>query len=286
MKTKCLGLEASLRLSILFMRILPLLLIVSSLAVAQPASFPLNTGETWTWGSTGLVPNLPVRTLGDTTMPNGTTYRIISALVSPPEKPTVFWLYLRQVGNRVYRYDSNDPKEILFFDFDVSPDSVFSKFPSPDSIGNGSVKLLRQGIDTLFGVPRRFWDFYYNPVASAIDEEITYHVTDTLGITGVQNVKIVGASINGQSYGSLTAIRSDNTPIPTFRLDPPYPNPFNGQTSITINIQATEYTKLSVFDLMGREIEILFEGELSPGPHAFRWEAQAFSTGTYLLRAS
>ena len=269
------------------MRITLLILICcSAAALAQPVSFPLNTGDSWTWNYVGFVPNLPVQTKGDTTMPNETTYRIISALVSPPEKPTVFWLYLRQDGNRVYRYDGNDPKEILFFDFDVAPDSVFSRFPSPDSIGNGSVKLLRQGIDTLFGVPRRFWEFYYNPVASVIDEEITYHVTDTLGITGVQNVKIVGASINGQSYGSLTSIRSDSPPIATFRLDPPYPNPFNGQTSITINIQATEYTKLSVFDLMGREIEILFEGELSPGPHAFRWEAQAFSTGTYLLRAS
>ena len=55
------------------------------------------------------------------------------------------------------------------------------------------------------------------------------------------------------------------------QLEQNYPNPFNGSTLITFSIPRHARVSLKVFDMIGREVGTLAEGEFSPGTHSARF---------------
>ncbi|WP_440707538.1 T9SS type A sorting domain-containing protein [Gracilimonas sp. BCB1] len=69
-----------------------------------------------------------------------------------------------------------------------------------------------------------------------------------------------------------------------FRLEQNYPNPFNPATKIQFDLPLKSYTELEIFDILGRKITTLVDGELRAGTHVFNWDASQFSSGIYLYR--
>ncbi|MFA6112229.1 MAG: FG-GAP-like repeat-containing protein, partial [Candidatus Latescibacterota bacterium] len=88
-----------------------------------------------------------------------------------------------------------------------------------------------------------------------------------------------------------TAVGEGDVRLPSaFHLGPNYPNPFNPQTWIPLEIPAsTESARLRVYNLMGQPIRTLVSGRLTPGYHAVPWDGrdergQPVSSGVYLYR--
>jgi 3-phytase len=50
-----------------------------------------------------------------------------------------------------------------------------------------------------------------------------------------------------------------------------YPNPFKGQTKISLEIPATSVTRCVIYDVMGRTVDIIFDDVLPAGKHEFNW---------------
>ncbi len=73
-----------------------------------------------------------------------------------------------------------------------------------------------------------------------------------------------------------------------FSLYQNYPNPFNPVTDIKYDLPKSSQVKLSVFDLLGREIGILVNSYLKAGSYNFRWDASNYASGIYFynLRTS
>ncbi|NNF57255.1 MAG: T9SS type A sorting domain-containing protein [Rhodothermaceae bacterium] len=69
-----------------------------------------------------------------------------------------------------------------------------------------------------------------------------------------------------------------------FALEAPAPNPFADQTRLTYTLDATSPVRLSVFDLLGREIAVLAESEQAAGTHTALFDARTLSSGVYLVR--
>jgi S-formylglutathione hydrolase FrmB len=69
-----------------------------------------------------------------------------------------------------------------------------------------------------------------------------------------------------------------------FRLEQNYPNPFNPITIINIFMPAEEYLSLKVYDLLGKEVDILAEGKLPAGIHRFSFDGSSLSNGVYFCR--
>lgn len=69
-----------------------------------------------------------------------------------------------------------------------------------------------------------------------------------------------------------------------FRLLPNTPNPFNPATMIRFTLDAGRRTRLSVHDLLGREIAVLVDGMTAAGDHSVRFDASTLPSGTYLVR--
>jgi len=63
-----------------------------------------------------------------------------------------------------------------------------------------------------------------------------------------------------------------------------YPNPFNPETKIGFDLPASMHTKLTVYDVRGREVKTLVDQNLSGGSHTFSFDGQEWATGVYLAR--
>lgn len=66
-----------------------------------------------------------------------------------------------------------------------------------------------------------------------------------------------------------------------------YPNPFNGSTSINLNLITPELVSISVYDLNGRLIELIANPhQLQAGRHKFIWTPTDFVSGKYFVQVT
>ncbi len=71
----------------------------------------------------------------------------------------------------------------------------------------------------------------------------------------------------------------------SFTLHQNYPNPFNPSTLITYDVPAKSVVTLNVYDLLGREMATLVNGEQAPGNYRVRFTPPTgIPSGTYLYR--
>ncbi|MFK7848309.1 MAG: T9SS type A sorting domain-containing protein [Rhodothermales bacterium] len=72
-----------------------------------------------------------------------------------------------------------------------------------------------------------------------------------------------------------------------YELSSVYPNPFNPTTSFQLRVAETQHVKIEVYDMLGRFVARLHDGELTPGQgHLFSFDAANLASGKYLLRAT
>lgn len=81
-----------------------------------------------------------------------------------------------------------------------------------------------------------------------------------------------------------TSVLSQNTIPQTYSLFPNFPNPFNPQTNVKIALPQKTDIKIYIYDLNGRIISKVFEGQLPPGYHSFVWNAGNQPSGTYYIK--
>lgn len=62
-----------------------------------------------------------------------------------------------------------------------------------------------------------------------------------------------------------------------------YPNPFNPETRVTLELAHTTAAVLTLHDLLGRQVRVLHDGPLSAGSHSLVVDASGLASGTYLL---
>jgi hypothetical protein len=67
-------------------------------------------------------------------------------------------------------------------------------------------------------------------------------------------------------------------------LDEPWPNPADNSVSVAFSLPEAQRVSLSVYDLAGRRVATLSEGELPAGRHAVSWDCAGEAAGVYLLR--
>ncbi len=63
-----------------------------------------------------------------------------------------------------------------------------------------------------------------------------------------------------------------------------YPNPFNPQTTIFLNLKEDSEAVLKIYNIKGQSVETIFQGHLEAGEHKFIWNAADCSSGIYFLK--
>ena len=84
-----------------------------------------------------------------------------------------------------------------------------------------------------------------------------------------------------QNYGLATG----DEELPTvLALKQNYPNPFNPETVIEYELPQTVHVRLVVYDITGRTVAVLVDGNRPRGRYTERFNAEGLSTGTYIYR--
>ncbi|GAB5519358.1 MAG: hypothetical protein RhofKO_16090 [Rhodothermales bacterium] len=82
--------------------------------------------------------------------------------------------------------------------------------------------------------------------------------------------------------GTSTSV--EETPVRTGQLHAPFPNPAQDATTVRFELAEAGPASVTVYDLLGREVEHVKAGVLSAGTHAVELATSDWTPGSYLLR--
>ena len=87
------------------------------------------------------------------------------------------------------------------------------------------------------------------------------------------------------SSGVISNVQNVGTSIPSdYELYQNYPNPFNPITKIRFDLHKSSYTKLIVYDILGKEITTIVNEKLSAGSYEVNWDASSYPSGVYFYK--
>jgi len=106
---------------------------------------------------------------------------------------------------------------------------------------------------------------------NGFDNEAGFAANHTGNVTASPVFRVFGS--NGTYYDSVTAIDdySDIIAPEGISLRQNYPNPFNPSTNIEFVLNKATDVQLVVYDVTGRTIRTLVNGQLTAGPHKLVW---------------
>lgn len=154
----------------------------------------------------------------------------------------------------------------------------------------GRISLLQVNKNGIV-VSNRFYGFGgvddFNYMSSfRIVEDIGMLITGetTFPTGGDENLNI--AVLKTDSSGNITSINQSSNfgLVRNFDLYQNHPNPFNPKTTIPFITHSSGNAKLTVFDIRGQIIDVLFDKFVNPGHHKVEFNAQSLSSGIYFYR--
>jgi hypothetical protein len=83
---------------------------------------------------------------------------------------------------------------------------------------------------------------------------------------------------------SATDLESRSERIVATALLGNFPNPFNPTTQIRYQLSASGHVRLSVYDVLGRQVALVAEGTYAAGMHQVTFDASNLASGVYVYR--
>lgn len=128
---------------------------------------------------------------------------------------------------------------------------------------------------------------------SAVEVLVSFKPTATGTFQGLMEINSDGGSYTAGIKGTGetgTGIEDEPAVLHnnSFNLKQNFPNPFNPETRIGFTVPnrngASSYVKMVVFDVTGKEVNLLVDGELPPGEHFVDFTASNLPGGVYFCR--
>ena len=117
----------------------------------------------------------------------------------------------------------------------------------------------------------------------------TYLPLDSGGHRVTAVIRDPGGFVLADPAGSMTesiewVFQVTGSVVRSFALKQNYPNPFNPGTTIVLDVPKAAHVRLAVYDLLGRQIEVLIDDDLPAGPYSREWDATGSPSGVYFYR--
>jgi hypothetical protein len=80
-----------------------------------------------------------------------------------------------------------------------------------------------------------------------------------------------------------SAATPTEVPVAVF-LAPPFPNPFDARTTLRFALPEMRPTRLAVYDVHGRRVALLLEGDRTAGWHEATFDGRGLASGLYVVR--
>jgi len=92
----------------------------------------------------------------------------------------------------------------------------------------------------------------------------------------IMKSKVMTFEITGNAEKKISSI--------DFKLGQNYPNPFNPSTKIRFTIPRSSRTSLIIYDVLGNEISVLIDKDLSIGEYEYEFNGSSLPSGIYFYR--
>ncbi len=170
---------------------------------------------------------------------------------------------------------------------------IFSKAPELNVIIYGgfySVEWQQRELPVAkeFILERSFGGKEFEPIHSMIAEDdldkIYYFSDARKDDKEVVQYRLKQINKGGSSVYSST-VKIGLVEHLTFNLEQNFPNPFNPETKITIEMLEQDEVEIFVYDIVGKKIEKLHEGSLGQGKHSFHFNGSNLPSGIYFFEA-
>ncbi len=122
---------------------------------------------------------------------------------------------------------------------------------------------------------------------------VLYSVPSSISVNNYGDVHITGYFLNSPTTHDFytvkyeqTAILSKNSAVvpSSYSLSQNYPNPFNPSTQIKFDVPVSGIVKISVYDIIGREVSILADEFKEAGSYELNFDASKLASGTYFYK--
>ncbi len=123
------------------------------------------------------------------------------------------------------------------------------------------------------------WD---SPLSSS-NQTFRYVVT----VAGNYNYQCTphAPSMAGSFVANVIGITPIHGEVPqSFKLHQNYPNPFNPVTDIKFDVPASSFVKLTVYSILGNEVEVLVNEQMNAGSYNVDWDASNYPSGVYIYK--
>jgi photosystem II stability/assembly factor-like uncharacterized protein len=165
-------------------------------------------------------------------------------------------------------------------------------FKSHPSMGAGN-------IDGIEGSGNDFWYIRGQSIYRSTNDGFNWSLVHTTSLTqkhmdfpdnltGCQMGWSVG--FGGTIYkmtGNPVGVQGNNNGVPLkYSLEQNYPNPFNPSTNIKFDIIKTGFVKLRVYDITGRDVEVIVNKVLNAGSYTALFSADMYASGIYFYELS
>jgi cyclomaltodextrinase / maltogenic alpha-amylase / neopullulanase len=106
-----------------------------------------------------------------------------------------------------------------------------------------------------------------------------------VSVSGLNSVVFNLAAYEAKVYSlqqySITSVAGNPSIVYNFQLSQNYPNPFNPFTTIRYSIPERSKVTLKIYDIIGRELLTLLNGEVNAGNYEINFNASKLSSGVY-----
>lgn len=261
-----------------------LLICFPFLSNSSAQEFPLKIGNVWSYNVSHYTGNhytKNVEVIGDTVLGNGFKYFVLN------HSDFSLSNFIRADSGFIYYYNPYDSSDVKMFGIE-------------DTVGQSrEIRYLywftadhySRNTETIFGVETEVYKYRLDGLATgnisiSWDFGRTYSADygDPGGPWPNETWQLSGCILSDTTYGIILDTKDEFVTINDFRLLQNYPNPFNPSTQIKFHIPYSTKVKLSVYDLLGREIEILIDRDLSAGEHIADFNAANLSSGIYFYK--
>ncbi len=153
-------------------------------------------------------------------------------------------------------------------------------------IENGSSVILNWNIENQFDTDYEIWLIdKYTDNSINMKNTSSYSFKQATDIEDERFEVITGTEYYLENYLSQS---SGLLPL-TFNLYQNYPNPFNPITTIKFDLPKSGEVELTVFNVLGQEVDQIFKGLMIKGEHTLQWDGVDYNgspvaSGTYFYR--